>query len=78
MQDYSTESGEFPKLTTIGMKMLIRSMSPKVIIADDSDFVRDGMRIILDIDDDGVMEILLEILKMILIIQIIKVKELLV
>ena len=24
----------------------------RVIIADDSDFVRDGMRIILDIDDD--------------------------
>ena len=24
----------------------------KVIIADDSDFVRDGMRIILDVDDD--------------------------
>ena len=24
----------------------------KVIIADDSDFVRDGMKIILDVDDD--------------------------
>ena len=24
----------------------------KVIIADDSDFVRDGMRIILDVDDE--------------------------
>ena len=26
----------------------------KVIIADDSDFVRDGMRIILDVDEDFV------------------------
>lgn len=24
----------------------------KVVIADDSDFVRDGMKIILDVDDD--------------------------